>query len=75
MPRTNDALSLDKAVRDPAAVVWTLVIDDHEQPRRKPGHRNLPRPITGRDHLTDRDRANVRERSPSIVWVVPQLVQ
>ncbi len=70
MPRTNDALALDEAVRDPTSIVWTLVIYDNQLPRAKPCDRDRTCPIACGNQRTDREHPDVVERDPTIVRVV-----
>lgn len=75
MPGANEALSVDKAVRDPAPVVGALV-DDHDQPpAAEPRHRDRHAGIARAHDLTHVQRTDVLEVWHPVIRVIAELVE
>lgn len=75
MTRAYEALAVDKAVADPAAVVRADVIDDDEHAAAQPRDRDRTGAISRCDHHPRGDIDDLRERRSTVVGVVPELVE
>ncbi len=75
MACAHDALALDVAVADPAAIVRALVLDDHQGPALEPGDRDRARAVAGRDDATDRHESDLVQLRPPVVRVVAEHIE
>ena len=75
MTRAHEALAIDEAVADPAAVVRASIVDHDELTAPESRDRELTSAIARRHDRTNRDVPDFGEREPTVVRVVAQLVE
>jgi hypothetical protein len=73
----DQALAIDEAIADPAAIVRALVRDDDDATALESRHGDRPCPIAGADHPPDRHidfYVELGQLGDPVVRVVPELV-
>ena len=74
MARADEAVALDVAVADTAAVVWADVVHDDQAATAQAGDRDRADTVAGRDQGPHGNEADLVERHAPVVGVVAELV-
>src|SRR5579863_4147815 len=71
--RAHEAIAVDIAIADRAAVVRAHVVDDDELARHEAGHRDRAGARARRDDVADRDKRQLLDGGAAVVGVVAEL--
>ena len=75
MPCAHQAVAVDEAIGDAAAVVRALVVDDDQPPARQARHRNRLRPDPRAHDRTDRHEPDLCQLGRAVIGVITKDVK